>query len=179
MSAVLETGVAVWARGVRKHFGEGEARVEALRDVDFEARSGELTFLVGPSGCGKTTLISIIAGLLDRTGGDLSVLGTRLDDLSGAERVLFRRRSLGFIFQTSKSTAAFIAMRTETHPAETSIRSRSGTSRHVICRSVPVPAESGCSSNVTVQRKYSATNLSSSTRSTIRPSQASPPGTMK
>lgn len=91
--------LGVSCRGVRKHFGHGETRVEALRGVDFETRIGELSFLVGPSGCGKTTLISIIAGLLDRTGGDLSVLGARLDELSGRERVLFRRQNLGFIFQ--------------------------------------------------------------------------------
>jgi len=91
--------VGVLCRGVRKQFGSGDARVEALRGVDFETRVGELSFLVGPSGCGKTTLISIIAGLLDRTEGDLSVLGTRLDDLSSRERILFRRRNLGFIFQ--------------------------------------------------------------------------------
>jgi putative ABC transport system ATP-binding protein len=73
--------------------------VQALRGVDFETRFGELSFLVGPSGCGKTTLISIIAGLLDRTDGELSVLGTSLDDLSPSDRVLFRRRNIGFIFQ--------------------------------------------------------------------------------
>jgi putative ABC transport system ATP-binding protein len=92
-------GLGVSCRGVRKHFGDGETRVEALRGVDFDARLGELSFLVGPSGCGKTTLISIIAGLLDRTGGDLSVLGMRTDELSARERVLFRRRNLGFVFQ--------------------------------------------------------------------------------
>jgi putative ABC transport system ATP-binding protein len=92
-------GFAVSCVGVRKHFGQGEARIEALRGVDFDTRFGELSFLVGPSGCGKTTLISIIAGLLDRTDGDLSVLATRVDDLSASERVLFRRKNLGFIFQ--------------------------------------------------------------------------------
>ncbi len=91
--------LGVSCHGVRKHFGHGETRVEALRGVDFETRIGELSFLVGPSGCGKTTLISIIAGLLDRTGGELSVLGTRVDELPGRERVLFRRENLGFIFQ--------------------------------------------------------------------------------
>jgi len=70
-----------------------------LRGVDFDTRFGELSFLVGPSGCGKTTLISIIAGLLDRTSGDMNVLGTNLDALSATDRVLFRRRNLGFIFQ--------------------------------------------------------------------------------
>ena len=92
-----EPGVA--CRDVKKVFGYGEARVEALRGVNFEATLGELGFLVGPSGCGKTTLISIIAGLLDRTDGEIEVLGTRLDDLSPTERVLFRRKNLGFIFQ--------------------------------------------------------------------------------
>src|SRR4030095_14016053 len=72
---------------------------EALRGVDFTTRFGELSFLVGPSGCGKTTLISIIAGLLDRTAGEMRVLGTDLDALSAAQRVLVRRQNLGFIFQ--------------------------------------------------------------------------------
>jgi len=92
-------GTGVSCRDVRKHFGAGEAKVDALRGVDFETRFGELSFLVGPSGCGKTTLISIIAGLLDRTGGELTVLGTNVDELSPTERVLFRRKNLGFIFQ--------------------------------------------------------------------------------
>jgi putative ABC transport system ATP-binding protein len=93
------TGLAVSCRDVRKHFGEGETRIEALRGVDFSANFGELSFLVGPSGCGKTTLISVIAGLLDRTAGDMAVLGARMDDLSGTERVLFRRKNVGFVFQ--------------------------------------------------------------------------------
>jgi putative ABC transport system ATP-binding protein len=91
--------LAVSCRGVRKHFGQGESRIEALRGVDFQARFGELSFLVGPSGCGKTTLISVVAGLLDRSAGELAVLGTPVDALSGKERVLFRRRNVGFVFQ--------------------------------------------------------------------------------
>jgi len=90
---------AVACSGLVKVFGAGETRVEALRGVDFSARQGELSFLVGPSGCGKTTLISVIAGLLDRSAGVLSVLGTRLEDLSPTGRVLFRRKNLGFVFQ--------------------------------------------------------------------------------
>jgi putative ABC transport system ATP-binding protein len=89
----------VLCRNVRKHFGDGDARIDALRGVDFEAPLGELSIIAGPSGCGKTTLISIIAGLLDRTGGDLVVLGTRIDELSPRGRVLFRREHMGFIFQ--------------------------------------------------------------------------------
>ena len=61
-------GLAVACRAVTKEFGQGQARVLALRGVDLEAYAGEMTLLVGPSGCGKTTLISIIAGLLDAVG---------------------------------------------------------------------------------------------------------------
>ena len=99
MASVVNEDLGVSCRNIHKSFGSGEAAVAALRGVDFETRFGELTFLVGPSGCGKTTLISIIAGLLDRTDGELSVLGTNVDALSASERVLFRRRNLGFIFQ--------------------------------------------------------------------------------
>jgi putative ABC transport system ATP-binding protein len=67
--------------------------------VDFEARYGEMTLLVGPSGCGKTTLLSVVAGLLNKTGGHIDVLGTDVETLRGSESVLFRRRNLGFVFQ--------------------------------------------------------------------------------
>ena len=59
---------AVSCQGITKWFGEGDARVQALRGLDLDIRMGELAMLVGPSGCGKTTLISIIAGLLDGAG---------------------------------------------------------------------------------------------------------------
>ena len=90
---------AVSTAGIRKTFGTGDAQFEALRGVDYTTHFGELSFLVGPSGCGKTTLISIIAGLLDATSGELSVLGTRVQDLPASQRVVFRRANLGFVFQ--------------------------------------------------------------------------------
>jgi putative ABC transport system ATP-binding protein len=96
---MTSNSLAVSCSGVQKHYGEGNTRVDALRGVDFTARFGELSFLVGPSGCGKTTLLCVITGLLDRTGGDLAVLGQKVDDLSDRDRVLFRRKNLGFVFQ--------------------------------------------------------------------------------
>jgi putative ABC transport system ATP-binding protein len=101
--------LAVSCRDVRKHFGEGDTRIEALRGVEFGARFGELSFLVGPSGCGKTTLISVIAGLLGRTGGDLSVLGVEIDGMTPSERILFRRKNVGFLFQQYNLLPAFTA----------------------------------------------------------------------
>ena len=94
-----QTTNAVQCREVQKHFGAGDARIHVLRGVNFEARQGELTFLVGPSGCGKTTLISVIAGLLDATAGEVKLFGQATAQLRPEQQVIFRRRHLGFVFQ--------------------------------------------------------------------------------
>jgi putative ABC transport system ATP-binding protein len=100
---------AVACHEVRKSFGQAEAAVEVLRGVDFQAVRGKLTFLVGPSGCGKTTLISVIAGLLDRTAGKVELFGQDLEALAPGERVLFRRKNLGFVYQQFKLLPALTA----------------------------------------------------------------------
>ena len=90
---------AVRARGISKWFGERDARIQALRRLDLDIGMGEFAMLVGPSGCGKTTLISVVAGLLDAREGNLEVLGEPVGRMVGNERILFRRRNLGFVFQ--------------------------------------------------------------------------------
>jgi putative ABC transport system ATP-binding protein len=92
--------IAVRISGVDKSFGTADAAVVALRQVEFEARRGELIMLVGPSGCGKTTLLSVIAGTLHADAGTVEVFGQRLDGLSQEELTAFRRRNLGFVFQS-------------------------------------------------------------------------------
>jgi putative ABC transport system ATP-binding protein len=90
---------AVICRGVTKDFNDGDARVQALRGVDLEVYPGQMTLLVGESGCGKTTLISIVAGLLDPTGGEVEVLGNDLRRMRGRHLVHFRGHNIGFVFQ--------------------------------------------------------------------------------
>src|SRR5215469_3330240 len=87
-------------RGVTKTYGTGDAKVTALRGDDLDVHSGELLMLVGPSGCGKTTLISIIAAILDRDGGECVVLGRDAQQMDKTERARFRGASIGFVFQT-------------------------------------------------------------------------------
>ncbi len=99
MSHLAHT-VAVRATGVDMFFGTPENRVVALKQADFEARRGELIMLVGPSGCGKTTLLSVIAGTLTPQTGTVEVFGQRLDGLSQEELTTFRRKHLGFVFQS-------------------------------------------------------------------------------
>ena len=91
--------LAVKCLGIEKVFGSSDSIIKVLRGVDFEASLGEMTMLVGPSGCGKTTLLSVIAGLLTTTAGEVRVLGEQLEKLTDAEQVKFRRRNLGFVFQ--------------------------------------------------------------------------------
>ena len=90
---------AVHCRELEKEFGSGQARVLALRGVDFDVRFGETTFLVGPSGCGKTTLLSVVAGLLDSSGGEVELFGENVESFRPDQRILFRRNNLGFVFQ--------------------------------------------------------------------------------
>ena len=90
---------AIQCENLVKNFGSGQDEVKVLRGVDFKVPFGGMTFLVGPSGCGKTTLLSVIAGLLNPTTGDLNVLGNRVHDLKGGRAVEFRRKNLGFVFQ--------------------------------------------------------------------------------
>jgi putative ABC transport system ATP-binding protein len=99
MTTAAAQELAVACRNVTKDFGSGDTRVQALRGVDLDVFPGEMTLLVGPSGCGKTTLISLIAGLLEPTAGEVSVLGEDLAHMSGRRKVNFRGKNIGFVFQ--------------------------------------------------------------------------------
>jgi putative ABC transport system ATP-binding protein len=90
---------AVRCHGLTKTYGQGPTAVQALRGIDLEVRTGELLMLVGPSGCGKTTLISVIAGVLDRDGGECSVFDEDYKQMTEINKTVFRGRNIGFVFQ--------------------------------------------------------------------------------
>ena len=91
--------IAVETKNIIKDFPSGDETVRVLHGISMKAHDGEMTLLVGPSGCGKTTLLSVMTGILSATSGEVIINGTTLTALSPREKVLFRRRELGFIFQ--------------------------------------------------------------------------------
>lgn len=86
-------------QNISKHYGEGESRCVALKDVNLSINAGELCLLMGPSGSGKTTLISIIAGILTQDTGTCLVNSVDLKNLPDTQKVHFRGNNIGFVFQ--------------------------------------------------------------------------------
>ena len=88
-------------RGISKHFGAGETRVDALRDISLDVAPGEVVALRGPSGSGKTTLLNVIACILDPSEGTMSLEGEVVYDQKWLRHDLRRLRldKIGFIFQ--------------------------------------------------------------------------------
>ncbi len=85
--------------GIKKVFYTDEVETHALADVHLEIAEGEYVAISGPSGCGKTTLLSLL-GLLDTpTGGEYTLAGEPVANLSAADRARVRNRQIGFIFQ--------------------------------------------------------------------------------
>jgi putative ABC transport system ATP-binding protein len=90
---------SIAATGLTKRFKTGRSKVTVLKDVDFDARAGEVTMVMGPSGSGKSTLIAALSGLLRPDEGKVSVLGEDLWSRSPGRIDKFRLQHCGFIFQ--------------------------------------------------------------------------------
>ena len=85
---------------LKKYYGEGDTQVKALDGVDFAVGEGEFVAIVGTSGSGKSTLLHMIGGLDRPTSGKVEVAGKDIFTLKDDELTIFRRRKIGFIFQS-------------------------------------------------------------------------------
>lgn len=85
--------------GIKKHFGEGESRVEVLKGIDAGIEKGEICVLLGPSGSGKSTLLNIIGGIDSADSGYISINGEKIADMNEKKLTIYRRKHLGYIFQ--------------------------------------------------------------------------------
>ncbi|MFI7616890.1 ABC transporter ATP-binding protein [Nonomuraea terrae] len=91
---------AVAARALTKVYGEGDARVHALRGVDVSFATGAFTAIMGPSGSGKSTLMHCLAGLDTATSGTVHIGDVELTGLTDRRLTQLRRERIGFVFQS-------------------------------------------------------------------------------
>ena len=91
---ILET------RDLKKYYGNGDIQVKALDGVNLAIEEGEFAAVVGTSGSGKSTLLHMLGGLDYATGGTVTVAGKKIFELNENELTIFRRRQIGFIFQS-------------------------------------------------------------------------------
>ena len=88
------------AEHLKKYYGEGETLVKALDDVNLQVERGEFVSVIGTSGSGKSTLLHMLGGLDNPTEGTVIIDDKDISDLKGDELCIFRRRKIGFIFQS-------------------------------------------------------------------------------
>ena len=85
--------------GLCKHYGEEDARLDVLKNINISLDAGEICVLLGPSGSGKSTLLNIIGGLEAADSGSVNVAGIELTGLKDKQLGEYRRKELGFVFQ--------------------------------------------------------------------------------
>ena len=88
------------AEHLKKYYGEGETLVKALDDVSLQVERGEFLSIIGTSGSGKSTLLHMLGGLDNPTEGKVIIDDKDISGLKGDELCIFRRRKIGFIFQS-------------------------------------------------------------------------------
>jgi len=103
-------------RNLRKTFTMGKQKVHALAGVDLDIAAGSLTVIMGPSGSGKSTLLYLLGGLDRPTSGNIEVNGRFLDQMDENDLGLFRRKSVGFIFQSFNLIPTMTAMQNVMFP---------------------------------------------------------------
>jgi len=94
------TSNLISVKGVSKVFKVGEENFTALRDINLEIDGGSFMSFVGPSGSGKTTILNLIGGLDVPTAGNIFFKNTKLSSMNRNQMAQYRRKNIGFIFQT-------------------------------------------------------------------------------
>jgi len=86
--------------GLKKVYGKGESSIEALKSVDISINQGEFVAIIGPSGSGKSTLLHLLGGVDRPSDGKVYVDGEDIYSFGEKQLALFRRRKVGFVFQS-------------------------------------------------------------------------------
>jgi putative ABC transport system ATP-binding protein len=86
-------------KNIKKHYGEGESRMDVLNGINIEIEKGEICVLLGPSGSGKSTLLNIIGGIDSANEGYIAINGEKTADMNEKRLTEYRRKHLGYVFQ--------------------------------------------------------------------------------
>jgi putative ABC transport system ATP-binding protein len=87
-------------KNLGKIYKNGDIEVEALKNVNMSIDKGEFVSIMGPSGSGKSTLLNLVAGFDKPTSGTIAINGTDISSLSESDKASFRRKNIGFVFQS-------------------------------------------------------------------------------
>lgn len=82
-----------------KSYGEGDSKVLANNDINFEINEGEFVVILGPSGAGKSTLLNILGGMDSATSGEVNIFGQEITSFNEKQLTKYRRETIGFVFQ--------------------------------------------------------------------------------
>ena len=85
---------------IEKSYGEGENKFQVLKGISFQVEKGEMVVLLGPSGSGKSTLLNIIGGIDTLDKGRVGIDNEYIENMSEKERIAYRRKNLGYVFQS-------------------------------------------------------------------------------
>ena len=108
--AARDSSVAIAATDVSMVYCNGDQQFQALKSVDLKVRKGDIHLLMGPSGSGKTTFLTILAGLLRPTSGNVCLMGQDITQMSNSKLARFRLNHVGFIFQDCNLFPALTAV---------------------------------------------------------------------
>ena len=125
----------IQVKGLTKHYQMGGTTVRALDDLTLDINAHTFTVVMGPSGSGKSTLLYLLGGLDRATSGQISVDGVRLDEMDENALALFRRRTMGFVFQSFNLIASMSALENVAFPmqfAGVTASQRSDRARHLL-----------------------------------------------
>ncbi len=108
----------IQVKGLTKHYQMGGTIVRALDGLDLDIDAHTFTVVMGPSGSGKSTLLYLLGGLDRVTSGEISVDGARLDEMDENALALFRRRTMGFVFQSFNLIPSMSALENVAFPMQ-------------------------------------------------------------
>ena len=110
LASSIPSDVAIAARGITKMFRAGDELAWVLKGIDLDIARGTFQFLMGPSGVGKTTLLSILAGILTPTAGQVFLLGHDMTTCPKCNAAKMRLAKVGFVFQELNLLSALTAL---------------------------------------------------------------------